>query len=100
MSDTARAQRLQGGADEATFTFFLDGDPVEACAGETIGAALLVAGRRAIRRTARSDEARGLYCVMGVCWECAVRVDGQTVRACLAPAAPGLVVETVRGARG
>jgi aerobic-type carbon monoxide dehydrogenase small subunit (CoxS/CutS family) len=34
---------------------------------------------------------------MGVCWECAVRVDGQTVRACVVPAAPGLVVETLRG---
>jgi aerobic-type carbon monoxide dehydrogenase small subunit (CoxS/CutS family) len=36
---------------------------------------------------------------MGVCWDCAVRVDGQTVRACLALAAPGLRVETLRGAR-
>jgi predicted molibdopterin-dependent oxidoreductase YjgC len=94
-----RGQRLAGGAAEATFTFLVDGEPVEACAGETIGAALLVAGRRAIRRTARGDEARGLYCVMGVCWDCAVRVDGQTVRACLALAAPGLRVETLRGAR-
>ena len=99
MTDAIRAQRLAGAADAETFTFFVDGEPVEACAGETIGAALLVAGRRAIRRTARGDEPRGLYCVMGVCWECAVRVDGQTVRACMAPAVPGLRVETLRGAR-
>ena len=97
MTDAIRGQRLSPGDAEATFTFFVDGDPLEACAGETIGAAMLLAGRRTLRRTARGDEPRGLYCVMGVCWECAVRVEGRTVRACLVPAAPGLAVETLRG---
>jgi hypothetical protein len=97
MNDNARARRLADGGAESTFTFLVDGVAVEACAGETIGGALLLAGRRAIRRTARAGEARGLYCVMGVCWECAVRVNGQTVRACVVPAAPGLVVETLGG---
>ncbi len=97
MTGDARARRLADGAAEPTFTFLVDGVQVEACAGETIGAALLLAGRRAIRRTQRSGEARGLYCVMGVCWECAVRVNGQTVRACVVPASPGLVIETLDG---
>jgi len=97
MSNDLGARRLVDGDHEATFTFLVDGVSVEACAGETIGAALLLAGRRVIRRTVRTDEPRGLYCVMGVCWECAVRVDDQTVRACVVPAAPGLVVETLRG---
>jgi succinate dehydrogenase/fumarate reductase-like Fe-S protein len=97
MSDGGRARRITDGTREPTFTFIVDGVAVEACAGETIGGALLLAGHRPIRHTARGNEARGLYCVMGVCWECAVRVDGQTVRACVVPAAPGLVVETLRG---
>jgi aerobic-type carbon monoxide dehydrogenase small subunit (CoxS/CutS family) len=97
MTDAVRGQRLAGVDAESTFTFFVDGDPVEACAGETIGGAMLLAGRRTLRRTTRGDEPRGLYCVMGVCWECAVRVEGRTVRACLVPATPGLAVETLRG---
>lgn len=94
--DARRAARI-GEAGDERFAFFVDGEPVEACAGETIGGALLAAGRRSLRRTAKGDEPRGLYCVMGVCWECAVLVDGRTVRACVALAAPGLQVQTLRG---
>jgi aerobic-type carbon monoxide dehydrogenase small subunit (CoxS/CutS family) len=99
MSEAGRATRLTEGADEAPFAFFVDGQPVQACAGETIGVALLVAGQRTIRQTAKRDDGRGLYCVMGVCWECAVLLGGRTVRACLEPATPGLHVETLRGRR-
>jgi succinate dehydrogenase/fumarate reductase-like Fe-S protein len=32
---------------------------------------------------------------MGVCWECAVRINGRSVvRACMEPAVKGLQVET------
>ena len=95
MNPRARARRLTEGPPDPTFTFFVDGEAIEACSGETIGGALLLAGRRGLRRTARRDEPRGLYCVMGVCWECAVRVDGRSVRACVVPATPGLSVETL-----
>ena len=99
MTEPVRAARLPTGTDERPFTFFVDGQPVEACPGETIGAAMLVAGRRTIRRTAGRGDGRGLYCVMGACWECAVRVADRTVRACLQPAVPGLRVETLGGPR-
>ena len=91
------ATRLPGGGEE--FTFFVDGQPLPACAGETVATALLAAGTRTLRRTAKRDEPRGLYCVMGVCWECAIVVDGRTVRACTTPASPGLTVETRREPR-
>jgi aerobic-type carbon monoxide dehydrogenase small subunit (CoxS/CutS family) len=94
--DAARAARINE-QDAPRFTFFLDGESVEACAGETIAGALLAAGRRTLRRTAKRDEPRGLYCVMGVCWECVVLVNGQTVRACVAPASPGLAVQSLHG---
>lgn len=86
-----------GEPDTPRFTFSLDGESVEACPGETIAGALLAAGRRTLRRTAKRGEPRGLYCVMGVCWECMVLVEGQTVRACIAPATPGLTVQSLRG---
>ena len=88
-------RRLGDTASDQRFSFRVDGEPVEARAGETVAAAMLAAGRRTIRRTAKRDEPRGLYCVMGVCWECAVLIDGRTVRACVVPATPGLAVETL-----
>ena len=98
MTDPRGARRLPAdAAGDESFTFVLDGEPIPACHGETIATALLAAGRRTLRRTAKRDDPRGLYCVMGVCWECAVLLEGQTVRACITPAAPGLSVETVRG---
>jgi aerobic-type carbon monoxide dehydrogenase small subunit (CoxS/CutS family) len=90
------ARRIGSGVDAGdAFTFFVDGAPVEAVDGETIAVALLAAGRRALRTTAKRREPRGLYCVMGVCWECAVVVDGRTTRACVTLARPGLRVETL-----
>jgi len=88
-------RRLGDAASDGRFSFSVDGEPVDARAGETVAAAMLAAGRRTIRRTARRDEPRGLYCVMGVCWECAVLIDGRIVRACVVPAVPGLAVETL-----
>jgi predicted molibdopterin-dependent oxidoreductase YjgC len=95
MSETPRALRLGRAPDDARFTFFVDGRAIEARAGETIATALAAAGVRTLRRTAKLDEPRGVYCVMGVCWECVVRVDGRVVRACVTPATPSLAVETL-----
>ena len=95
------APRLGDDASATPFTFFVDGQPMSAYPGETIAAAMLAAGRNTLRRTTKTGEPRGLYCVMGVCWECAVAIDGRTVRACVVPATPGLRVEklSVRPAR-
>ncbi len=91
----SEARRLGGDAER--FTFVVDGRPVTACAGETVATALLASGHRVLRRTTRRNEPRGVYCVMGVCWECAVLVGGRAVRACVTPATPELIVDTVPG---
>ena len=61
-----------------------EGVPVPAIEGETVAAALAAAGITGLRRS-RNGEPRGVFCGMGVCFECLVTVDrrpGQ--RACLA----------------
>jgi hypothetical protein len=79
------------------FRFTFDGDPVLAHPGETIGAALLAAGQRTLRRTRAEDRPRGMFCGIGVCFDCLVTVDGGgPVRACLVPARPDARVETHR----
>lgn len=75
--------------------FSFNGQDIEAYAGESIAAALLRAGTRAMRETTLRHDPRGYYCGMGVCWECVVDVVGTgVVRACMHPVVAGLVVKS------
>ncbi|MFH2037980.1 MAG: 2Fe-2S iron-sulfur cluster-binding protein, partial [Chloroflexota bacterium] len=56
--------------------------------------ALLASGRIVFRLTSNRGEARGLYCGMGICYECIVTVNGRpNVRACQTLAQPDDIVE-------
>jgi D-hydroxyproline dehydrogenase subunit gamma len=91
-------RRIEGDLERGEpFELLADGEPVRAYPGETVAAALLAAGRRRTRTT-RRGEWRGLYCGMGLCFECIMVVDGRpNVRACTTPALPGMRVEIQRG---
>jgi aerobic-type carbon monoxide dehydrogenase small subunit (CoxS/CutS family) len=93
------SQRIAVGVDRTTpFRFTVDGEAVEAFSGETVAGALLAAGRRRARRTAWRNEPRGAFCLMGICHDCRMVVDGvANVRTCLLPAREGMVVETQVG---
>jgi predicted molibdopterin-dependent oxidoreductase YjgC len=85
----------QGVTRGAPFTFTLDSQLVEAFPGETIAAALLAAEIRTLRRTEKTDMPRGLFCGMGVCFDCLVVVNGRPhLRACLTEAKQGMCVTT------
>jgi len=73
----------------------VDGREVAAHEGETIAAALLAAGVCAFRHSPKKHAPRGLYCGIGLCYECLVTVDGRpAVRACQIAVADGMLVET------
>jgi predicted molibdopterin-dependent oxidoreductase YjgC len=74
--------------------FQVDGQPILAYEGETIAVALIAAGHRAFRHTAKG-EPRGVFCGIGMCFDCMINVDGRNVRACLTPVREGMVVTTV-----
>ena len=75
----------------------LDGQPVEAYEGETVAAVLLARGEIATRRTV-SGEPRGIFCGMGVCWDCLMVVDGvPNTRACMTWVREGLDVRRQDG---
>lgn len=85
----------KGVGREPPFTFTLDGNDVTAFPGETIAAALLAIGVRALRRTEKGDRPRGIFCGMGICFDCLVTADGRPhLRACLTVAEPGMQVTT------
>ncbi len=79
-------------------TIYLNDSPIEAHDGETVATALLAAGCRVFRLTQRNEKPRGLYCGMGLCYECLVSIDdGQAMRACLTPVREGMRVWTPEG---
>jgi hypothetical protein len=79
-----------------TFTF--DGEPVVAFRGESVGAALLAAGHRVLRSTPVTGAPRGIFCGMGVCFDCLVVIDGEpSRRACMTFVTEGMQVETQVG---
>jgi predicted molibdopterin-dependent oxidoreductase YjgC len=79
--------------EPVSFTF--DGEPMTAEAGQTVGAALLAAGIRSWRVTRSGGRPRGLFCGIGVCFDCLVDVnEDRAVRACLVPVRNGDEVRT------
>lgn len=78
----------------------IDGVEFVAREGDTVAAALLAAGRLAWRTMPASGAPRGPFCLMGACFDCLCTIDGRaSQQACLVPVAPGMRIETQRGAR-
>lgn len=76
----------------------IDGKSVVAFEGETVAGVLLATGHIASRTTPTRGEARGYFCGMGACWDCALVIDGRpNRRACMTPVAEGMRVETQSG---
>ena len=75
-------------------TITVNGVPVTAHEGETVHAALTAAGITSLRRT-RSGESRGVFCGMGLCYECLVTVDRvPDQRACMTLVQEGMEIRT------
>jgi len=77
-----------------------DGRTIEAREGDSVAAALLTAGVSACRTTPVSGAPRAPYCMMGVCFDCLVTIDGAGNRqACLVRVEEGMAVATQHGKR-
>ena len=84
----------------ATLTLTVDGKPIRARIGDTVAAAMLAAGLDRCRTTPVSGASRAPYCLMGVCFDCLVTIDGVGSRqGCLVPVREGMAVETQLGRR-
>ena len=78
----------------------IEGVPILARAGDTVTAALLASGLDFCRETAVSGTRRGPYCMMGVCFDCLVTIDGIGNRqGCLVPVAEGMKITLQKGKR-
>jgi predicted molibdopterin-dependent oxidoreductase YjgC len=85
--------------DAAVVLITVDGEPVEAREGDSVAAALIGAGKRALRTTAVSGAPRGVYCMMGACYDCLVAIDGAPNRqACMTLVSAGMAIRSQCGA--
>lgn len=92
-------RRLPDGHDEKA-VITIDGRAVEARIGDTVAAAMLANGYAACRTTAVTGSNRGPYCMMGVCFDCLVVVDGVGSRqGCLIPVRDGMRIDLQKGRR-
>jgi predicted molibdopterin-dependent oxidoreductase YjgC len=85
--------RIEGNVRRGSaVAFTVDGATVTGIAGESLATALLAAGIRRLRSSPKSGASRGIFCMMGSCQECLVRVGGNAVLACMEPVHAGMVV--------
>ena len=90
--------RINKPSDEIDFSF--DGRSITAGVGETLATALLAAGVETFRESVVGGEPRAPYCLMGICFECLLTIDGiQNRQSCLIEVREGMVVSSQRGAR-
>ena len=76
--------RIGPRAAEKKIKIFVNKKEVIAYEGETVLAALIASGHKALRKSRQMSEARGPLCGMGVCYECQVSVNGvPNQRACM-----------------
>ncbi|WP_028583489.1 (2Fe-2S)-binding protein [Desulfogranum mediterraneum] len=90
-STFTRSEPLSG---DDTITIFFEETACEVPAGVTVAAALLGHDDHHFCRSAADQEKRAPHCLMGVCFECLVEIDGVKNRqACLEPVREGMQVK-------
>ena len=63
-----------------------EGKDLDVEKGQMVSSALLVGGNMVFRSSVASGQPRGPYCMMGVCFECLIEIDGiPNQRACMIP---------------
>ena len=87
-------------ATNATVTVYVDGKPIEVGVNESAAAAALLAGVGYTRTSPITDEKRAPYCMMGVCFECLMEIDGEpNSQGCLVIVAEGMRIDRQLGKR-
>ncbi len=80
--------------------FEFEGHMLQGRCGDSVAAALLAAGISRLRDTPVSGAPRGPWCMMGVCFDCLVEIDGIANRqACMTVLVDGMRLRRQSGAR-
>lgn len=82
-----------------TVTVDIEGESVRVPAGESVAAAVLAHGLIHTRTTPVSGKPRAPFCMMGVCYDCLMEIDGKPNRqACMVRVEEGMRIRRQTGA--
>jgi len=82
----------------AEIKFYFDDQEITGLIGQSVGAALLANGDRILRKARFNEKGRGVFCGIGVCFDCLVVIDGlANQRACITEIKSGMKVQTQVG---
>jgi predicted molibdopterin-dependent oxidoreductase YjgC len=82
----------------AEIKFYFNDQEVSGFIGQSVGAALLAQGDRILRKTRFNEKGRGVFCGIGVCFDCLVVIDGiSNQRACITEIKAGMKVQAQVG---
>ena len=77
----------------------INGAPVQVPRGETVAAAVLAHGLGHTRSTPLTGASRAPFCLMCVCYECLMVIDGKpNQRACMQQVREGMRIDRQQGA--
>ncbi len=78
----------------------INGQTVRCREGDSVAAAMLAAGYADCRDTPVKEVARGPFCLMGICYDCLVTINGlPNQQGCMTPVQVGMNIERQHGAR-
>ena len=87
--------------DGEMVTLKVEDKPVTVPAGDSDAAAVYAAGFNHFRESSISNTPRAPYCMMGVCFECLVEIDGSpNHQACMTTVRDGMSIKIQKGLRG
>ncbi|RZT98276.1 2Fe-2S iron-sulfur cluster protein [Advenella incenata] len=89
-----RFKDVQNASKINQVTIYVDGAPREVASGISLAAALLRDGLLTLRTHPVTQMRRAPYCLMGVCFECLLKVDGLQQRACMVMVKSDMEVKT------
>lgn len=82
-------------------TVTVEGKSIAVPASDSVAAAVFAAGFGHTRTSPIGGQKRAPYCMMGVCFECLVEIDGiPNQQACMTPVKEGMQINLQKGARG
>jgi D-hydroxyproline dehydrogenase subunit gamma len=80
--------------DPDTITVYFEGEAISCRPTDSVAAAVLLADPGHTRRTPVRNAPRAPYCMMGVCFECLMEIDGvENRQACMILARDGMKIQ-------
>ena len=81
-------------------TVEVEGQPLQVPAAATAAAAAMLAGLSSTRQSPVNGEPRAPYCMMGVCFECLLVIDGEpSQQGCMVTVREGMRIRRQQGSR-